>query len=89
MKLIFRVGNSDVNLGGSTPHGGGSLGPILSPPPGPHTFQPGHSLPPGGLPPGSGGRLGGFGGSSPDSIASSGSDGEMSETEGLCQVSDC
>ena len=76
-----------MNLGGSTPHGSGGMGPILSPPPGPHTFQPGHSLPPGGLPPGSGGHISGFGSSSKP-VASPGSDDEMSETEGLCQVSD-
>jgi hypothetical protein len=75
--LIFRVGNTDVNLGRSTPHGKNGLGPILSPPPGPHTFQPGHSLQPG---------IGGFG-SSTDSVASPGTDNtDVSEKEGFCQV---
>ncbi|PSN51826.1 hypothetical protein C0J52_17686 [Blattella germanica] len=73
-RLLEGVGNSDVNVAGSTPHGGGAgLGPIMSPPPGPHTFQPGHSLPPGS------GRLGGFG-SPVDAIGSTGSD-EFLETE--------
>lgn len=76
--LFFRVGNADVNLGGSVPHGNNGLGPILSPPPGPHTFQPGHSLQPG---------TGGYG-SSTDPVASSGADNtDVSEKEGLCQVS--
>ncbi|XP_069694421.1 tyrosine-protein kinase transmembrane receptor Ror-like isoform X3 [Periplaneta americana] len=84
--FLALVGNTDVNFGGSTPHGSsGSLGPILSPPPGPHTFQPGHSLPPGGLPPGAGG-LGGYG-SSTDPVASPGTENaDLSEKEGVCQV---
>jgi hypothetical protein len=74
---FFRVGNAGVNLARSTPHGDSGLGPILSPPPGPHTFQPGHSLQPG---------IGGYG-SSTDSVASPGTDNtDVSEKEGFCQV---
>jgi hypothetical protein len=80
--FVFRVGNADVNLGSSTPHGNNGLGPILSPPPGPHTFQPGHSLPPGALHPGTGGY-----GSSTDHIAPPSTDNaDVSDKEGHCQV---
>lgn len=77
--LFFRVGNADVNLGGSVPHGNNGLGPILSPPSGPHTFQPGHGLQPGT----------GYG-SSTDPVVSSGTDNaDVLQKEGLCQVCGC
>jgi hypothetical protein len=75
--LFFRPGNADVNLGGSVPHGNNGFVPILSPPPGPHTFQPGHSSQPG---------TGGYG-SSADAVAPSGpANADVSEKEGVCQV---
>ncbi|PNF43882.1 hypothetical protein B7P43_G02778, partial [Cryptotermes secundus] len=75
--LLEGAGNADVNLGRSPPHGNSGLGPILSPPSGPHTFQPGHSLQPG---------IGGYG-SSTDTVASPGADNtDVSENAGFCQV---
>lgn len=69
--LFSRVGNADMNLGGSSPQDNGGLGTILSPPPGPHTFQPG---------------IGGYG-SPTDAVAVPGTDNtDMSGKEGLCQV---
>jgi hypothetical protein len=69
--LFSRVSNSDVNLGGSSPQDNGGLGTILSPPPGPHTFQPG---------------IGGYG-SPTDAVAQPGTDNtDMSGKDGLCQV---
>jgi hypothetical protein len=69
--LFSRVGNADMNLGGSSPQDNSGLGTILSPPPGPHTFQPG---------------IGGYG-SPTDAVALPGTDNaDVSGKEGLCQV---
>lgn len=69
--LFFRVGSADVNLVGSSPQDTSGLGTILSPPPGPHTFQPG---------------IGGYG-SPTDSVALPGTDNaDVSGKDGLCQV---
>jgi hypothetical protein len=69
--LSSRVGNADMNLGGSSPQDNSGLGTILSPPPGPHTFQPG---------------IGGYG-SPTDAVAVPGTDNaDVSGKEGLCQV---
>jgi len=69
--LSSRVGNADMNLGGSSPQENSGLGTILSPAPGPHTFQPG---------------IGGYG-SPTDAVAVPGTDNaDVSGKEGLCQV---
>lgn len=69
--LSSRVGNTDMNLDGSSPQENGGLGTILSPAPGPHTFQPG---------------IGGYG-SPTDAVALPGADNaDVSGKEGLCQV---
>jgi hypothetical protein len=69
--LSSRVGNADMNLGSTSPQENSGLGTILSPAPGPHTFQPG---------------IGGYG-SPTDTVALPGTDNaDVSGKEGLCQV---
>ena len=66
-----RVSNADMNLGGSSPQENSGLGTILSPAPGPHTFQPG---------------IGGYG-MPTDAFALPGTENaDVSGKEGLCQV---
>lgn len=69
--LSSRVSNADMNLGGTSPQENSGLGTILSPAPGPHTFQPG---------------IGGYG-SPTDAVSLPGTDNDdVSGKEGLCQV---